>query len=76
MLAHFADPANDTHGPLVLRVVLGAIECALLMGCAAVDWRVAGSADLELSELVVLYLHRITGIALALSLGSPGLLGS
>ena len=74
MLADLADAADDTHGALVLGVVLGAIEGALLERRAAVDRRVARRAYLELRELVVLDLHRVVRVALALRLGLLGLL--
>lgn len=74
MLSNFADVANNAQAALVLGVVLGPVERALLVGGAAVDRCMAGGADLELCELVILDLYRIMRVALALSLGFPGLL--
>ena len=73
MLADLADAADDAYGALVLGVVLGAVEGALLKRRAAVDGRVARRAHLELRELVVLDLHRVVRVALALRLGLLGL---
>lgn len=73
VLAHLADLAHDTHGALVLGVVLGPVKGALLVRGAAVDGRVAGRADLELGELVKLDLDRVVRVALALGLGLAGL---
>lgn len=69
-LAHLADGA---HGALVLAVVLGPVERALLIRVAAVDGRVAGSADLELGELVELDLNLVVRVALSQCLGLLGL---
>lgn len=74
MLSNLADVADGAHGTLILSVVLGAVESALLVGGAAVDGRVASGADLKLSELVVFDLDRVMRVALALGLGSLGLL--
>ena len=69
MLPDLANIAHYTHRALVLGVVLGPVECTFLERCPAVDWRVAGCADLELGELVELDLHRVVRVPLALSLG-------
>ena len=74
VLADLADLAHGAHGALVLGVVLGPVERALLEGGAAVDGRVAGRADLKLGELVKLNLDRVVRVALALRLGLAGLL--
>lgn len=68
MLSDFAYLTHRANGTLVLVVVLGAVECTLLVGSPAVDGRVAGCADLKFSELVELNLHRVVGVALALRL--------
>lgn len=73
MLANLADLTHDANRALVLGVVLGPVECALLIRRAAVDWCVASRADIELGKLIELNLDRIIWVALALSLGSTGL---
>lgn len=73
VLTDLAHLAHDAHCALVLGVVLGPVERALLKRRAAVDGRVAGRADLELGKLVELDLHRVVRVALALGLGLLGL---
>lgn len=73
MLADLAHLTHGAHGAFVLGVILGAVECALLERRAAVDGRVAGSANLELGELVELDLDRVVRVTLALRLGLAGL---
>lgn len=70
-LAHLADGAD---GALVLGVVLGPVERALLVCGAAVDRGMAGRTDLELGKLVILDLYRIMWVTLALGFYPPGLL--
>jgi hypothetical protein len=74
MLADLAHLAHHAHGALVLGVVLGAVERALLERRARVDGRVAGGAHLELGKLVKLDLDRVVGVAFALGFGLAGLL--
>jgi hypothetical protein len=71
-LTHLAHPADRA---LVLGVILGPVEGALLEGCSTVDGGVAGGTDLELGKLVELNLYRVVGVALALSLCLLGLFG-
>lgn len=73
MLADLAHLANGAHGALVLAVVLGPVERALLIRVAAVDGRVTGRADLELGELVELDLNLVVRVALSQCLGLLGL---
>lgn len=73
MLANLTHFTNPTDASLVLGVVLGSVKRAFLVCCAAVDGCVACGAHLELGELIKLNLNSIVGIALALSLGPPGL---
>ncbi len=61
-LAHLTDSADSS---LVLAVVLGPVERALLVWCAAVDRRVTGRAYLKLCKLIVLDLDCVMRIALA-----------
>lgn len=73
VLAHLAHLADGAHGALVLAVVLGPVEGALLVRRAAVDGRVASRADLELSELVELDLNLVVRVSLCKRLGLLGL---
>lgn len=73
MLANLAHLADGTNGTLVLAVVLGPVECALLVRRAAVDGRVAGRADFELGELVKLDLNLVVRVPLSQCLGLLGL---
>jgi hypothetical protein len=73
VLANLAHLAHLAYHALVLGVVLGAVESALLVRGSAVDGRKAGGADLKLGELVELNLDRVVGIPLALRLGLLGL---
>lgn len=73
MLAHLTDITHHTDGSLVLGMVLGSIKSTHLKRCTGIDRRVAGGADVELSELVELDLHRVSGITFALGLGLLGL---
>lgn len=73
MLANLANLAHPTDGALVLGVILGSIECTLLVAGAAVNGCVASCAHVKLGELVELDLHGVVRVALALSLGSLGL---
>lgn len=73
MLANLTNVAHSANGALVLGVVLGPVERALLVRRPAVDGRVAGRAHIELSELIELDLHGVVGVALALRLGLLGL---
>lgn len=73
MLANLANLAHSAHGALVLGVVLGAVKGTLLERRTAVDGSVAGRTHVKLSELIKLDLNSIMRVALALSLGSPGL---
>ncbi len=73
MLADLAYFAHLAHAALVLGVVLGAVEGALLKRSTAVDGRVASRADLELGKLVELDLYGVVRIALALRLCFFGL---
>lgn len=76
MLSDLANLADCAHRALVLGVVLGSVKCALLVRGTAVDGREAGSADLKLGKLIELDLHGVVRVALALRLGSLGLLFS
>lgn len=73
MLADLAHLTDGAHGALVLGVVLGPVKRALLVRRAAVDWCVAGCADLELGELVELDLNLVVRVALSQCLGLLGL---
>ncbi len=75
MLSNLADFADHADRPLVLGVVLRSVERALLVGSAAIDRCVAGSADLKLGKLVKLNFDCIVRVALALRLDGLGLLG-
>lgn len=74
MLANLAHLTDGADGALVLCVVLGPVEGALLVCGAAVDGSVAGCADLKFRELVIFNLHGVVWVALALSLYPPCLL--
>ena len=74
MLSNLANLADRAHRTLVLAVVLGPVKGALLVRGATVNGSEAGRADLELGELVELNLHSVVRVALALRLGSLGLL--
>lgn len=65
VLADLAHLADGTHGALVLAVVLGPVERALLVRRAAVDGRVAGRADFELGELVKLDFNLVVRVPLS-----------
>lgn len=55
-LTHFA---YSTHGALVLRVVLASIVRTNFEGCTTVDRSVGCSTDIELRELIKIYLMRV-----------------
>lgn len=73
MLANLTNLAHPTDRTLVLGVVLGSVKGALLECRSAVDGSVAGSAHLELGELVKLNLNSIIRVAFALRLSPLGL---
>lgn len=73
MLTNLAYLAYDADGTLVFGVILGTIEGALFVRCAAVDGRVAGGADIKLCELIILDLYRVVRVTLALCLHFLGL---
>lgn len=72
----FANLANLTHpadSSLVFRVIFGAIERALFVRRAAVNWCKTGSTNLEFSKLIKLNVNGVVRVSLALGFGSSGL---
>lgn len=69
-LANFANPADSS---LVFGMILGTIEGTFFVRCAAVDWCMAGSTNLELRKLIKLDVNGVVRISFALCFGSPSL---
>lgn len=65
MLAHLTNLTDRAHRALVLAVVLGPVKGAFLVCRAAVDWRVAGRANLKFGKLIKLNLYCIVWVTLA-----------
>ena len=73
VLANLTDAANPANRALILCVILGTINSTLLVRSAAIDWSVAGSTDLELSELIEFNVDSVAGVPFTLGFRPFGL---
>lgn len=66
MLTDLTHLTYSTDATLELGMILGPVECALLIRGTTIDGRVAGGTYVELSKLIKLDLDGIVRVAFAL----------